>query len=51
MVGGKPLRRGNFTPLNDREGVVDMVTYDELFQFCLVLIGFAGLILQAAKKK
>ena len=23
-----------------------MITYSELFQFCLVLIGFAGLILQ-----
>ena len=38
-------------PVRSRKGVVNMVTYDELFQFCLVLIGFAGLILQAVKKK
>jgi len=40
-----------FSPLTDREGVVDLVTYGELFQFCLVLIGFAGLIYQVTKKK
>ena len=34
-----------------RKGVVDVVSFDELFQFCLVLIGFAALILQIAKKK
>ena len=28
-----------------------MITYSELFQFCLVLIGFAGLILQISKRK
>lgn len=27
------------------------ITYSELFQFCLVLIGFAGLIIQICKKK
>ena len=31
--------------------VVLMVTYTELFQLCLVLIGFAGLIIQISKKK
>lgn len=38
-------------PLIEREGVFGMVTYDELFQFCLVLIGFAGLMIQVTKKK
>ena len=33
------------------KGVVGLVTYDELFQFCLVLIGLAGLIIQIIKKK
>ena len=34
-----------------RRGVVDVVSFDELFQFCLVLIGFAALIIQITKKK
>ena len=34
-----------------RKGVVDVVSFDELFQSCLVLIGFTALILQIAKKK
>ena len=38
-------------PVPARKGVVGMVTYDELFQFCLVLIGLAGLIIQTIKKK
>ena len=38
-------------PVPIRKGVVDMVTYNELFQFCLVLIGLAGLIIQTIKKK
>ena len=46
-----PVPRGIFLPLIEREGVFGMVTYDELFQFCLVLIGFAGLIIQITKKK
>jgi len=28
-----------------------MLTYSELFQFCLVVIGIIGLVLQATKKK
>ena len=54
-VGGYPpfLQGGDPScPLSlQRKGVVDLITYDELFQFCLVLIGFAGLIVQIAKKK
>ena len=30
---------------------MNVVTYEELFQFLLVLIGFAGLIFQITKKK
>lgn len=33
------------------KGVVDVVTYAELFQFCLVLIGVISLIIQITKKK
>jgi hypothetical protein len=28
-----------------------MITYSDLFQFCLVVIGICGLFLQAYKKK
>ena len=31
--------------------VADMVTYESLFTFLLVLISFAGLIIQISKKK
>ena len=34
-----------------RKGVVDVVTFDELFQFCLVLIGVISLVIQIVKKK
>ena len=33
------------------EGVDTMVTYAELFQFTLVIIGIIGLIVQITKKK
>ena len=48
-VGGLPLLGGDFCPLRKRGG--DMVTYSELFQFCLVLIGVISLIVQIIKKK
>ena len=47
FTGGDP----SLPPVPMRKGVVGMVTYDELFQFCLVLIGLAGLIIQIVKKK
>ena len=50
-VGGWPLHPGgDFCPLQ-REGVVLMLTYSELFQFCLVVIGIIGLVVQITKKK
>ena len=33
------------------KGVVDVVTYAELFQFCLTLIGIIGLVYQMTNKK
>ena len=33
------------------EGVVPMLTYSELFQFCLVVIGIVNLVIQLTKKK
>ncbi len=38
-------------PLSIEKGVVDMVTYAELFHFCLVVIGIVNLIYQIMKKK
>ena len=32
-------------------GLVLMVTYSELFQFCLVILGVVALVLDATKKK
>lgn len=45
-----PSRRGLLCPLQ-REGGVLMLTYSELFQFCLVVIGIIGLVIQITKKK
>ena len=52
-VGGYPPTFGGDTsrPRPLRKGVVDVVSFDELFQFCLVLIGFASLIIQIMKRK
>ena len=36
--------------LLQREEAMLMLTYSELFQFCLVVIGIIGLFLQAKKK-
>lgn len=51
-VGGwaSPSREGTSCPLQ-REGVVFMVTYSDLFQFCLVVIGIIGLVFQITKKE
>ena len=49
-VGGWPLHPGgDFLP-PPKEGVMLMLTYSELFQFCLVIIGIIGLFFQAKKK-
>ena len=39
------------SPLTIWEGGDDMVTYAELFQYTLVLIGLVALFIQATKKK
>ena len=36
--------------ISSKEGV-PMLTYSELFQFCLVVIGIVGLVLQVHNKK
>ena len=48
-----PFRRGllNRPSPKQGEGVDTMVTYAELFQFTLVIIGIIGLIVQITKKK
>ena len=47
---GLSIPEGTSCPLQ-REGVVLVVTYSDLFQFCLVVIGIIGLVLQITKKK
>lgn len=50
-AGGWPLHPGgDFLPPPVRGGGA-MVTYSDLFQFCLVVIGIIGLVLQITKKK
>lgn len=50
-VGGWPLHPGgDFLPPLRKEGV-PMLTYSELFQFCLVIIGIVGLVIQVHNKK
>ena len=50
-VGGWTLHPGgDFSPPPPQEGVMLMLTYSELFQFCLVIIGIIGLFFQAKKK-
>ena len=47
-----PLHRGqSFLPPIEREGVVDMVTWQELFQFGIFLIALISLIIQDKDKK
>lgn len=51
-VGGWPSEKGVDTSLPPcREGVIPLVTYDELFQFCLVILGVISLVIQITKKK
>lgn len=38
-------------PLILGKGGCGMITYSELFQFCLVIIGICGLFIQVYKKK
>ncbi len=50
-VGGWPLHPGGaFLPPLRKEGVL-MLTYSELFQFCMVVIGIVGLVIQVHNKK
>ena len=40
-----------FVPLRKRGGMQMYVTYSELFQFCMVLIGVITLVYSITKKK
>ena len=45
------LTGGDFLPPDLRKGGVLMVTYSDLFQYSLVIIGIIALFIQANKKK
>lgn len=45
------LTGGNDLPPNPVKGGLFMVTYTEMFQFCLIIIGICGLFIQVRKKK
>ncbi len=48
---GPPRQGATSCPLISREGGCPMVTYGELFQYTLVIIGIIGLFIAADKKK
>ena len=50
-VGGALLTGGASCPLIFGKGGCPMVTYAELFQYSLVIIGIIGLFIAANKKK
>ena len=50
-VGGLALSSEGCQSLPLEKGGLLMITYGELFQFCLVIIGIVGLFIQANKKK
>ena len=50
--GLPPCGGNNFeSPRRFSEGVMTMVTYSDLFQYSLVIIGIVALIIQIFKKK
>lgn len=49
-VGGLLLIMGHCAPLKER-GAIAMVTYSELFQFCLLIVAIISLIVQIIKHK
>lgn len=51
-VGGKPSLAGGsfFCPLTLRKGGCPMVTYSELIQLGILIVGIIGLFIQAKKK-
>ena len=53
-TSGRPSTRGGQTSLSSvftKGGRCLMVTYDGLFQFCMVIIGIINLVYLIAKKK
>ena len=51
VAGGWPPALNGGFPRFGRKGEMLMVTYSELFQFCLVILGVVALVLDATKKK
>ncbi len=46
-----PFGGSFFCPRSIRKGAVLMITYSELFQFCLLIVSIISLVIQAIKKK
>lgn len=44
-------RNGKAVSTSNELEVTPMVTYSDLFQFCLVIIGIAGIVIQACNRK
>ena len=50
VAGGWPPALNGGFPRFGRKGEMLMVTYAELFQFCLVILGVVALVLDATKR-
>ena len=55
-VGGSPVifrgRYASLPPINNREGVTAMnITWEEIFQFCMLVVAVINLVLQVNDKK
>lgn len=51
-VGGTPAAGGNASlPPYERKGVVVMLTWQDLLQFCMFIIALISLVIQANEKK
>ena len=51
VAGGWPPHETGDFPVSEERGEMLMVTYAELFQFCLVILGVVTVVLEVTKKK
>ena len=50
-VGGLPLFRGQLLPLIERKGVLLMVTYSDLIQIGILIVGIIGIFMMYKNQK
>lgn len=50
-VGGLPLFQGQLLPLIERKGVLLMVTYSDLIQIGILIVGIIGIFMMYKNQK